>query len=80
MNKKNNGWMIKIFAALFALGIAFITTAWALEDRFDKKLEPIQQRTMEDSNRIREMEKTLVRIEGRFKILDERLKNCKTGR
>ena len=80
MSKTTNGWTIKIFAALFALGIAFITTAWALEDRFDKKLESIQQRTMEDSRRIREMEKTLVRIEGRFNILDERLKKCKIDR
>lgn len=80
MTKPTNGLMVKIFAALFGLGLAFVSFAWAIEDRVDKKLIPIQQRTTEDSTRIREIEKTLVRIEGRFKLLDERLKPCKPDR
>lgn len=78
VKKENkNGSIYKTSIASFIFIASIFTAAWALDDRMDKKIVTIQNHYSSDSQSIRDMEKTLARIEEQLKNIQARLDDRK---
>lgn len=76
MKDKITNIIIAVVFALFLSVGAFIGAGWALDSRIDSRIEKEFHAVHKDSERIREIEKLVIRIEENIKTLNKSLSEC----